>query len=62
MHLKLTQKLHNPALKNYTDHERVVQFSVRDFENMDKEGAFKGYDGVDILHDPREQAKKSGKE
>ncbi|MBA9078315.1 hypothetical protein [Rufibacter quisquiliarum] len=49
-------------MKNYTDHERVVQFSVRDFENMDKEGAFKGYDGVDILHDPREQAKKSGKE
>lgn len=39
--------------KSFTNEERTIKFHARGFDNLVKDGVFKTYDEVEVIHDPR---------
>lgn len=44
--------------KSFTNEDRTIKIHAREFDNRVKDGAFKTYDEVEVIHDPRKNAPK----
>ena len=62
IHLKLTRKVNDAVKKEYTTEEQTVEVSPQQYERMKANNSFAGYDGVEILHDPRPEAVRQASE
>ncbi|QNH60740.1 hypothetical protein [Hymenobacter sediminicola] len=58
VHVRLTKKVNDPILKQYTEETTDKKFAPVQFTRMDKSGYFntQSYDKVELLHDPRRAA------
>lgn len=56
IHLRLTRKVNDPVKKEYITEEDTVELTPAEYERMKSNGSFAGYDGQEILHDPRPEA------
>jgi len=45
-----------PDQKSFIDEDKVVKIHAREFDKRVKDGAFKPYDEVEVVHDPRKGA------
>ena len=62
LQVKLTTRTNNAETKQYEDVSSVVALSATDYEHMEKNESFLGYDSVEILHDPRPKARQKADE
>ncbi len=58
VHLKTTIKHLDEATKSIKKEDRIIKIHAREFDRRIAEGAFKTYDEVKVLHDPRANAPK----
>lgn len=54
VHILTRIKHLNPATKGYNNEDRVVKIHASEFDRRAAQGAFKTYDELEIIHDPRE--------
>lgn len=62
IHLRLTTKTNDPVAKEYVTKTEVVELNPAEYERMKSNGSFAGYDGQDILHDPRPESVRKASE
>jgi hypothetical protein len=53
VHVRTMEKHLNNDQKSFTEAIKIVKIHPREFDRRVKEGAFKTYDDVEVLHDPR---------
>jgi len=56
VHLQVLEKHLNADMKTFTENVSILKIHAREFDRRVKEGAFKTYDKVEIIHDPRVNA------
>jgi hypothetical protein len=58
VHVRLTKKVNDPVLKQYTEETVIKKYAPVQFTRMDKSGYFntQSYDKVELVHDPRQAA------
>lgn len=59
VHVLATEKHDNPSTKEYVKKESIIKVHAREFDRRVNEGAFKTYDGAEVIHDPRIGAPKT---
>lgn len=56
VHVKTIIKHLDQSQKNFKNEEKIHKIHAREFDRRVREGAFKTYDEVEVLHDPRANA------
>jgi membrane protein involved in colicin uptake len=59
VHVKTIIKHLDQSQKNFVNEEKIHKIHAREFDRRVREGAFKTYDEVEVLHDPRANAPES---
>lgn len=56
VHVKVTNKTLAPGEKSFLEDTHIVKIHAREFDRRVSEGAFKTFDEVEVIHDPRANA------